>query len=101
MNSQDAVLAGERIRRRGSAGKKARTFAFHLTASLISLLWIGPLLLVFVLSFRSFDDILGNGLMAFPRAFSLRGIPRRGVTAVVGEECEIPSSLRCQRLPLC
>jgi multiple sugar transport system permease protein len=51
----------------------ARTAGFHLTASFLSLLWIGPLVLVVVLSFRSFDDILGNGIMALPRSLSFRG----------------------------
>jgi multiple sugar transport system permease protein len=67
------ALLGEVIRRRGRRARKARTVGFHLTASLISLLWIGPLVLVVVLSFRSFDDILGNGLMSLPRSFSFRG----------------------------
>jgi multiple sugar transport system permease protein len=72
-NRETNVLLGEVIRRRGRRARKARTVGFHLTASLISLLWIGPLVLVVVLSFRSFDDILGNGLMSLPRSFSFRG----------------------------
>ena len=44
-----------------------------MTASFISLLWVGPLLLVLVLSLRSFDDILSNGLMSLPRSFTFRG----------------------------
>jgi multiple sugar transport system permease protein len=72
MSTRD-LLPGDIVRRRGSRAKMARTAGFHLTASFISLLWIGPLLLVVVLSFRSFDDILGNGLMALPRSLSLRG----------------------------
>lgn len=73
MNRRVALTPGEIVRRRGSRAKKARTAAFHLSASFISLLWIGPLLLVAVLSVRSFDDILGNGLMALPRSLTLRG----------------------------
>lgn len=73
MNYQRSALASERVRRRGNAVRKARTFGFHFTASFISLLWIGPLVLVLVLSFRSFDDVLGNGIMSMPRSFSLRG----------------------------
>ena len=73
VSTSEAHLRGEAARRRGTNGRKARTAAFHLTASFISLLWIGPLLLVVVLSVRSFDDILSNGLMAIPRSFSFRG----------------------------
>jgi multiple sugar transport system permease protein len=72
MSTQD-LLSGEIVRRRGRRAKMARTGAFHITASFISLLWIGPLVLVVVLSFRSFDDILGNGIMALPRSLSFRG----------------------------
>ncbi len=73
MNRQNALSAGELVRRRGSRARKIRTAAFHLTASFISLLWIGPLVLVAVLSFRTFDDILSNGLMSIPRTFTFRG----------------------------
>jgi multiple sugar transport system permease protein len=73
LDTSEARLQGEVVRRRGRNGRKARTAAFHLTASFLSLLWIGPLLLVVVLSVRSFDDILSNGLMAIPRSFSFRG----------------------------
>ena len=44
-----------------------------MTASFIALLWVAPLILVIVLSFRSFDDILGNGLIAIPRSFTFHG----------------------------
>jgi multiple sugar transport system permease protein len=71
--NKDAVLTGELVRRRSSRGRKARTTVFHLTASFISLLWIAPLLLVVVLSVRSFDDVLANGLMAVPRSITFRG----------------------------
>jgi multiple sugar transport system permease protein len=72
-NSREVLSPGEIVRRRGSVSRKARTAGFHFTASVISLLWIAPLVLVVVLSLRSFDDILGNGLMALPRSFSFRG----------------------------
>ncbi len=73
MNRRAALTAGETIRRRGSRARKARTAGFHLTASFLSLLWVGPLVLVAVLSFRSLDDILSNGLMALPRSLTFRG----------------------------
>ncbi len=73
MNRRVALTPGEIVRRRGGRARKARTAAFHLSASFISLLWIGPLVLVAVLSVRSFDDILGNGLMALPRSLTFRG----------------------------
>ena len=73
MNRREALLEGEIIRRRGRRANKARTVGFHLTASFLSLLWVGPLVLVVVLSFRSLDDILSNGLMALPRSLTFRG----------------------------
>lgn len=73
MTSREALAPGEIIRRRSRRAKKARTAGFHVTASVISLLWVGPLVLVGVLSFRSFDDILSNGLMAVPRSLTFRG----------------------------
>jgi multiple sugar transport system permease protein len=73
MNDSDALLTGDAIRRRGTNARRARTAAFHITASAISLLWVGPLLVVLVLSFRSLDDVVSNGLMAVPRSFTFRG----------------------------
>lgn len=73
MNKGEALTAGEIVRRRGRRARKARTVGFHVTASFISLLWVGPLLLVAVLSVRSFDDILSNGLMSLPRSLTFRG----------------------------
>ena len=73
MSSPEALAAGEAIRRRSRRARKARTVGFHMTASFIALLWVAPLILVIVLSFRSFDDILGNGLIAIPRSFTFHG----------------------------
>lgn len=73
MNRRKALSTGEMVRRRAGRATKARTAGFHMTASFISLLWVGPLVLVVVLSLRSFDDILKNGLMALPRSFTFRG----------------------------
>jgi multiple sugar transport system permease protein len=73
MSRTEARSPGEIVRRRSGRARKARTAGFHFTASFISLLWVGPLVLVVVLSFRSFDDILGNGLMAVPKSFTFHG----------------------------
>ena len=73
MNRVEALSTGEIVRRRGNRARMARTVGFHMTASCISLLWIAPLVLVVVLSFRTFDDILSNGLMAVPRSLTFRG----------------------------
>ena len=73
MNSPEALAAGEAIRRRSRRARTARTVGFHMTASFIAMLWVAPLVLVIVLSFRSFDDILGNGLIALPRSFTFHG----------------------------
>ena len=73
MSGREALSHGEIVRRRSRRARKARTAGFHLTASFLSLLWVGPLVLVVVLSFRSLDDILSNGLMALPHTFTFRG----------------------------
>ena len=73
MSNPEALATSDAVRRRNRRARKARTVGFHMTASFLSLLWVGPLVLVIVLSFRSFDDILGNGLMALPRSFTFHG----------------------------
>jgi len=51
-------------------GKRLRTLGFHTGASALSLLWFLPIALILVISFRSTDDVLGNGLNALPRSFA-------------------------------
>ncbi|MEU3183335.1 carbohydrate ABC transporter permease [Streptomyces sp. NPDC006923] len=60
--------AGPRARRRAWA-----TASFHLSAGLLSLLWLLPIALVLVTSVRSFDDISANGLGGLPHSFTLDG----------------------------
>src|SRR6185312_1222876 len=51
-------------------GKRLRTLGFHTGASALSLLWFLPIALILVISFRSTDDVLGNGLNALPHSFA-------------------------------
>lgn len=51
-------------------GKRLRTLGFHTGASALSLLWFLPIVLILVISFRSTDDVLGNGLNALPHSFA-------------------------------
>jgi multiple sugar transport system permease protein len=51
-------------------GKRLRTVGFHTGASALSLLWFLPIALILVMSFRSTDDVLGNGLNALPHSFA-------------------------------
>ena len=51
-------------------GKRLRTIGFHTGASALSLLWFLPIALILVISFRSTDDVLGNGLNALPHSFA-------------------------------
>ncbi|HTJ72947.1 MAG TPA: carbohydrate ABC transporter permease [Actinospica sp.] len=50
--------------------KRLRTIGFHTGASVLSLLWFLPIALILVISFRSTDDVLGNGLNALPHSFA-------------------------------
>ncbi|MFE0454983.1 carbohydrate ABC transporter permease [Streptomyces sp. NPDC058914] len=51
--------------------RRAATAGFHLSAGLLSVLWLLPIALVMVTSLRSFDDIAANGLGSFPHSFTL------------------------------
>jgi len=51
-------------------GKRLRTVGFHSTASALAVLWFLPIALILVISFRSTDDVLGNGLNALPHSFA-------------------------------
>ncbi|MBQ0902855.1 carbohydrate ABC transporter permease [Micromonospora sp. U21] len=50
---------------------KLRTGAFHTGMILLSLLWLGPVIWVVVMSTRSFDDIAAHGVGSLPRSFTL------------------------------
>ncbi|MFF3830504.1 carbohydrate ABC transporter permease [Streptomyces sp. NPDC002455] len=62
------VPAVRRERRRiwGTAG-------FHLSAGLLSALWLLPIALVLVTSLRSFDDVAAHGVGSLPHSFTLDG----------------------------
>ncbi|MEW2157205.1 carbohydrate ABC transporter permease [Streptomyces sp. NPDC007189] len=51
--------------------RRAATAGFHLSAGLLSVLWLLPIALVLVTSLRSFDDIASNGLGSLPHSFTL------------------------------
>ena len=51
-------------------GKRLRTIGFHTGASTLAVLWFLPIALILVISFRSTDDVLGNGLNALPHSFA-------------------------------
>jgi multiple sugar transport system permease protein len=51
--------------------RRARTTGFHLTAVLLSVLWLLPIALVLVTSTRSFDDIAAHGMGSWPHSFTL------------------------------
>jgi multiple sugar transport system permease protein len=56
---------------RAVRARRARTAGFHLTAGLLSVLWLLPIALVLVTSTRSFDDIAAHGMGSWPRSFTL------------------------------
>ncbi|MFE7566562.1 carbohydrate ABC transporter permease [Streptomyces sp. NPDC057539] len=50
-----------------------RTAGFHLSAGLLSALWLLPIVLVLVTSTRSFDDVAAHGVGSLPHSFTLDG----------------------------
>jgi len=65
-----AATAASRPRGRRLRSKRLRTAGFHTGASLLALVWFLPIALILVISFRSTDDVLGNGLNALPHSFA-------------------------------
>ncbi len=61
--------AGARPARRRRPGTPLRTARFHIIAILLSAVWVLPIALILVISLRSTDDVLGNGLNALPHSF--------------------------------
>ncbi|MEI5011905.1 carbohydrate ABC transporter permease [Streptomyces sp. PmtA] len=60
-------------RRSVDRGRALRTTGFHLTAGLLSALWLLPIALVLVTSTRTFDDIAAHGVGSWPHSFTLDG----------------------------
>ncbi|MFJ4835994.1 carbohydrate ABC transporter permease [Streptomyces sp. NPDC088747] len=60
-------------RRRLVRGRALRTAGFHLSASLLSALWLLPIVLVLVTSTRTFDDIAAHGVGSWPHSFTFDG----------------------------
>ena len=61
--------ADARPARRRRPGTPLRTARFHIIAILLSAVWVLPIALILVISLRSTDDVLGNGLNALPHSF--------------------------------
>lgn len=62
-----------------------RTAAFHVTGSLIALVWFLPILLVLLTSLRAFDDIAANGVGALPEGITTANYPEAWTTAGMGQ----------------
>ena len=67
---QSPAAARSAASARRPLGKRLRTIGFHTGASALSLLWFLPIALILVISFRSTDDVLGNGLNALPHSLA-------------------------------
>ncbi|MFJ7948369.1 carbohydrate ABC transporter permease [Streptomyces sp. NPDC096354] len=54
-------------------GRAWRTTGFHVSAGLLSALWLLPIVLVLVTSTRTFDDIAAHGVGSWPQSFTFDG----------------------------
>jgi multiple sugar transport system permease protein len=63
--------AAERPAPRRPLRKHVRTIGFHTGASALAALWLLPIALVVVISLRTFDDVLANGLGNWPHSLTL------------------------------
>ncbi|WP_406432244.1 carbohydrate ABC transporter permease [Streptomyces sp. NBC_01589] len=68
-SSVPAPAAGRPIVR----GRAWRTTGFHVSAGLLSALWLLPIVLVLVTSTRTFDDIAAHGVGSWPHSFTFDG----------------------------
>jgi multiple sugar transport system permease protein len=57
---------------------------FHVIMTPVSLIWIAPMVFVFLVAFRSFSDITSNGLGSWPHSFSLEGFTTVFTGALAG-----------------
>jgi multiple sugar transport system permease protein len=64
------TVAIEPRTRRRSRRRVLGSVGFHVSSSIISLLWFAPILLVLITSFRSFDDVALNGVSSLPHSFT-------------------------------
>ena len=53
-----------------TTSRQLRTVGFHTGASLLSAIWFLPIALILIISVRSTDDVLANGLNALPHSFA-------------------------------
>ncbi|WP_326827748.1 MULTISPECIES: carbohydrate ABC transporter permease [unclassified Streptomyces] len=68
-SSVPAPAAGRPVVR----GRAWRTTGFHVSAGLLSALWLLPIVLVLVTSTRTFDDIAAHGVGSWPHSFTFDG----------------------------
>ena len=62
--------ATQTAKRRRDRVRAWKTTVFHTSSIVISLLWFLPILIVVVLSFRTFDDVAANGIASLPQSFT-------------------------------
>ncbi|MFD5057708.1 carbohydrate ABC transporter permease [Streptomyces sp. NPDC058394] len=68
-SSVPAPAAGRPVVR----GRAWRTTGFHVSAGLLSAVWLLPIVLVLVTSTRTFDDIAAHGVGSWPHSFTFDG----------------------------
>jgi multiple sugar transport system permease protein len=65
-----AAPRGPAARSRRPLRKRLGTAGFHTGASLLSILWLLPIVLVIITSLRTFDDIAEHGVSSLPHSFT-------------------------------
>lgn len=70
MSGRDPRVAPRRPR---NWRRRRRTVAYHVCVGTLSAVWLLPIVLVIVTSFRSFDDITTHGLGSLPHSFTASG----------------------------
>lgn len=60
-------------------------WVFHLVMTVVTLLWVTPLIFVITVAFRSFDDLAVNGLGSWPASLTISGFQTAWTEGDIGQ----------------